>query len=168
MGHDGDPPKIGDYSGRGDLGGWVRVVAMRVALNLARGKTREVELEESDRLADGAAGSDDAELGLLKKLYQAEFREAFQQALTGLPVRDRNMLRQHYIDGLTLEQIGAVYQVHRVTMVRRMTETRKELATETRRRLKAKLRVSRGELDSIMRLLQSQLDVSIRAYLEDH
>ena len=49
-----------------------------------------------------------------------------------------------------------------------MTETRKELATETRRRLKAKLRVSRGELDSIMRLLQSQLDVSIRAYLEDH
>jgi RNA polymerase sigma-70 factor (ECF subfamily) len=168
LGRDGGAPKISDYSGRGDLAGWVRVVAVRTSLNLARGKKREVAFDEDELLADRAGtGPDDAELGHLKKLYRNEFREAFRQALAVLSVRHRNMLRQHYIDGLPMEKIGSIYQVHRITVVRQMKEARKELAAETRRRLKAKLRVSRGELDSIMRLIQSHFDVSLRACLPD-
>ena len=72
----------------------------------------------------GARGaeSDDAEIRHLKTLYRGEFREAFQHALASLSVRDRNMLRQHYVDGLAMEQLGAMYQVHRITIVRRMKE----------------------------------------------
>ncbi len=164
LAHDGDRPKIAGYSGRADLSSWVRVVAVRTALNLARGANREVALDEDDLLAS-AAESDDAEIRHLKTLYRGEFREAFQHALASLSVRDRNMLRQHYVDGLAMDQLGAMYQVHRITIVRRMKEVRHQLADDTRRTLKAKLRVSRGELDSIMRLIQSNLDVSLRVYL---
>jgi RNA polymerase sigma-70 factor (ECF subfamily) len=168
IGRKGALPKIVDYSGRGDLASWIRVVAVRTSLNLARATGREVLVDENELLADRAgARPDDAELGHLKVLYQGEFREAFGQALATLSARDRNMLRQHYIDGLSMGQIGVISRVHRITVVRRMNEARKELAAETRRRLKAKLRVSRGELDSIMRLIQSQLDVSLRAHLHE-
>jgi RNA polymerase sigma-70 factor, ECF subfamily len=168
FGRDGAPPKIADYSGRGDIASWIRVVAVRTSLNLARGKNRDVPLDEDDLLADraGAAGGD-LELGHLKALYRSDFREAFGLALASLPVRDRNMLRQHYIDGVPMHQIAAAYQVHRITVVRRMKEVRSALAAETRRLLKVKLRVSRGELESIMRLIQSQFDVSLRAYLRE-
>src|SRR6185369_4971546 len=35
---DGAPPKIAHYSGRGPLGGWLRVTAIRTAQNLLRGR----------------------------------------------------------------------------------------------------------------------------------
>jgi RNA polymerase sigma-70 factor (ECF subfamily) len=166
LGEEGARPKIAEYSGRADLSSWVRVVAVRTALNLARGKRREVPLDEEELLATGAE-SDNAEIQHLKTLYRGEFRDAFRQALLALSVRDRNMLRQHYVDGVAMERIGAMYQLHRVTIVRRMKDAREELARETRRRLRDKLRVSRGELDSIMRLIGSHLDLSLRLYFRE-
>jgi RNA polymerase sigma-70 factor, ECF subfamily len=164
----GPRAKLVEYSGRGDLAGWVRVVAVRTALNLGRGQGREVGLREDDVLADKAgAASGDTELVHLKLLYKEEFRDAFGHALTALEPRDRNMLRQHYIDGLTMERIGTLYGVHRATVIRRIHEARKAIAEETRRRLKTKLGVSRGEVESILRLIGSRLDLSLRAYLGD-
>ena len=54
------------------ISSWVRVVATRTALNLVRGKKREVSLDENDILAAGAE-SDDAEMRHLKTLYRSEF-----------------------------------------------------------------------------------------------
>jgi RNA polymerase sigma-70 factor (ECF subfamily) len=162
--HEGRAPKIGEYSGRGDLGSWVRVLTMRTALNLLRSTKREVALADDSILADRAK-ADDAEIAHLKKRYRTDFAEAFHAALAKLRTRDRNVLRQHYVDGLTMEQIGLVYRVHRITVVRWIDKARTELAAETRRLLSARLRVGRGELDSIMRLIRSQLDVSLRTYL---
>jgi RNA polymerase sigma-70 factor, ECF subfamily len=164
----GPRAKLIEYSGRGDLASWVRVVAVRTALNLGRGKGREVGLREDDLLAEKAGeASGDTELVHLKLLYKEEFRDAFGHALTALEPRDRNMLRQHYIDGLTMERIGTLYGVHRATVVRRIHEARKAIAAETRRRLKTKLGVSRGEVESILRLIGSRMDLSLRAYLRD-
>jgi RNA polymerase sigma-70 factor (ECF subfamily) len=167
VGQDGAPPKIVEYSGRGDLRGWVRVVAARTSLNLARSTAREVSLDDELLIAERGAAPHDATLRHLKLLYRKEFEEAFRQALAGLDVRDRNMLRQHYIDHVPMERIGDFYQIHRVTVVRRLKEARNTLASETRQHLKAKLRVTRGELESIMRLIQSHLDVSLRGYLPE-
>ncbi len=155
--------KIGDFTGRGGLSGWLRVAAVRVALNLERGKKHEVALDENRALAERASG--DLEIDHLKKKYRTEFREAFTAALGALDARPRNLLRQHYLDGLTMEAIGGIYQVHRITVVRWMEGARAGLAKETRRELGARLRVDRNELDSILRLIESQMDVSLRAFL---
>ncbi len=155
--------KIGDFTGRGGLGGWLRVAAVRVALNIERGKKHEVAFDENRALAERAAG--DLEIDHLKRRYRLEFREAFTAALEALEARPRNLLRQHYLDGLTMEAIGAIYRVHRITVVRWMEQARAALAKETRRELGARLRVDRNELESILRLIESQLDVSLRAFL---
>jgi RNA polymerase sigma-70 factor (ECF subfamily) len=160
----GAPPKIADYAGRGDLAGWVRVVAVRTALNMMRGQKREVGLDDEAILAS-KANAGDAEVAHLKRRYRVDFAEAFHAALGTLEPRDRNVLRQHYVDGLTMEQIGTLYKVHRITVVRWVDRARTTLARETKRTLAGKLGVERGELESIMRLIQSQLDVSLRKHL---
>lgn len=162
--YDGARPKIADYSGRGDLASWVRVVAVRTALNLARGTRHEVPLDEDALLAERTGAG--VEVERLKVLYRAEFADAFREALGTLSARDRNMLRQHYVDGLTMEQIGTAYRVHRITVLRRLEQARRTLGKETYRLLATRLRLSRTELDSIMRLIRSQLDVSLSVHLK--
>lgn len=157
-------PKIADYSGRGDLGSWVSVVVLRVALSLMRGQRREIAFEEDTALFE-LADRDDAEVAHLKRRYRAEFAEAFHFALGSLRPRERNLLRQHYVDALTMEQISRVYRVHRITVVRWIDKARTTLAAETRRHLVTRLGVQRGELDSILRLIRSQIDVSLRTHL---
>jgi RNA polymerase sigma-70 factor (ECF subfamily) len=153
-------PKIADYSGCGDLESWVSVVALRIALGMTR--TGKPEVTVDDRVLSDLPHEDDVEVAHLKQRYRAEFVEAFEHALGKLRPRERNLLRQHLVDGLTMEQIGRIYSVHRITVVRWIERARARLAAETRAQLVT--RVGVGELESIMRLIRSQLDLSLRTY----
>ena len=61
----GVPPKIASYGGTGELRHWLRVVAMRTALNLGRG-VDPVELD-ADRLLSQVDTSDDPSLDYFKR-----------------------------------------------------------------------------------------------------
>ena len=161
---EGQVPRIADYSARGDLGSWLSVVTLRIALMLLRRKKREIPLGDEAALSR-LAGSADPEVLHLKERYRAEFAQAFQDALGTLQPRERNVLRQHYIDRLPMEQVARVYRVHRITVVRWVERAREKLARETRKSLVARLGLKGGELESIMRLIRSQVDVSLRTYL---
>ncbi len=160
----GAEPRIATYTGRGAMGSWLRVAAVRIGMNLQRARRREVMLDEDGTLADRAGA--DLAIDDLKRRYRAEFRTAFTAALRSLAPRDRTILKQHYLDGLRMEAIGALYRVHRITVVRWMEAARVALAQETRRELGARLQIDRVELESILRLIESQMDMSIRAFLE--
>ena len=142
------------------------VAATRTSLNLARSRRRERPLDEDALLAQ-RAGTASPEMDHLQRVYAGEFEAAFRIALDSLDPRDKTMLRQHYVDGLAMEQIAAIYRVHRLTVLRRMKAARTELATETRRQLVKRLRVSKTELESIMRFVRSRLDITLRSYLAD-
>jgi len=160
----GTPARIASYAGRGALLGWLRVAAVRLALNLQRSRRREVPFDEDVELAQRASG--DLAMDDLKRRYRTEFKEAFGAALAALAPRERLLLRQHYLDRLPMETIGRLHQVHRITIVRWMDAARVALARETRRELGARLRIDHEELESILRLLESQMDMSIRAFLD--
>jgi RNA polymerase sigma-70 factor (ECF subfamily) len=66
---------------------------------------------------------------------------------------------------MTIEAIAAVYGVHRMTISRRIAASRAEILATTQRLLRERLRVTPEELDSLLRLVQSRIDVSIRRYL---
>lgn len=157
-------PRIGEYAGRGDLKTWLRVVVVRTALNFLR---------EADQpaLADSvlervAAPGPDPEVELMKRAYRAEFKEAFRDALDRLPLRERNLLRHVFVDGLSLDQVGGLYHVHRTTALRWMAHAEKSLLGRTRQALMRRLRVGAGEIDSVMRLIASQLEVGLESALE--
>ena len=164
---DGEGPKILTYSGRGDLGRWIRVAATREAIGLLRKGKKEIPVEEA-ALANALADSGgDLELAYLKSLYRGEFKIAFQQAVEALDPKERTVLKYHVLDGLKIDEIGAVYGVHRATVARWIAAVRDTLLIQTRRILMDKIEVNRAEFDSIMRLIESQLDVSLSRLLRD-
>jgi len=159
-------PLIASYSGKGALIGWVRAVAVREALSEKRKLVRRGTRVSEDNLADLAV-AEAPELARMRGLYAEPFKVAFREALAALPPRDRNVLRMIYVDGLTAEQVGLTYGVHRVSVARWISAIRSDLLARTRDTLAARLRVSHGELRSLTRMCLSQLDVSIERILKE-
>jgi RNA polymerase sigma-70 factor (ECF subfamily) len=162
VGEDGAPPRIVEYAGDGSLRGLVGVVAVRAALSMLRKERREVP---GDDLLDLPDADPDPRLALMKAEYRAAFRAAFEQAVGSLEPRDRNLLRLHHLDAVTLDQLAAMYGVHRATAVRWLGDVKRRLLTDTRRSLRASLGVDEAGLDSVMGLIESRLDVSVRRLL---
>jgi RNA polymerase sigma-70 factor (ECF subfamily) len=157
-------PRILDYAGRADLRLWVRTAAVRAGIDLIR-QRRDLPIEDEE-LAAMPAILDDPELAHLKDRYRDELRGAVSDAITGLPPRDRLLLRYTYVDGLTVDRVGAIYGVHRATAARWVSAARDTLAEATRAALVAKLGVTPSELRSIARLVESQIELSLRRLLD--
>ncbi len=153
----GESPKITNYSGRGELRSWLRSAAIRTALKKLNAGKRTIS---DDALLDVVAPSDDPVLAQLKREYRDDVRSAFQAAFSELTARDRNLLRQHYIDGLTIDHLGATYSVHRATAARWLETVRVALLAGTRTRLASQLQLDTADIDSILVVIHSQLDVS--------
>lgn len=157
---DGGVPRIATYSGRGSLRAWMRVVVTREAARRVPRKRREV-LTGDDDLAGLIVASDDPELGYLKRLYRHEFRHAFHAAVKALDNRERLLLRQYAIKGLSIDELATLHRVHRATAARWIQTVREAVRTHTQHLLVRRLRVSPSELASVLRLIQSQLDITM-------
>lgn len=158
----GKPPRIADYSGRGSLASWLQVVALRVALDLRPDRA----VQGSESLPD-KAGEQDPELRLLQQRYGKAFEDAITQAFASLTDEQYNLLRLQIVDGLQTARIAALFHVDRSTIKRRLSECREALLAETRRILTGTLRVSPHSLESLLRLVRSQLHVSVARLLRE-
>lgn len=162
---DGKPAGIAGYRGKGPLRGWVRITATRELIRHQRKRARETP---SERPLDEALGdASDPLLSQLKAEYRSEFATALREAITELGAEDRTLLRQQIVDGLSIDEIGAAFGVHRATAARWLQRARGALVSATRGRLAARLKVPMEEIDSVIRLVQSQLDASVVRYLRD-
>jgi RNA polymerase sigma-70 factor (ECF subfamily) len=138
---DGKPSgKLGYYSGRGSLGGWLRAVVGQLAVDQRRKTARYVQTEEDaelDRLAqdatdiadnhhqaDTAANPEDA---LLAQRTARDVEMALAQAMSELPPEDRLLLKLYYFDDLRLREIGALLGFHEATASRRLARLQTEL-----------------------------------------
>jgi RNA polymerase sigma-70 factor (ECF subfamily) len=159
VGRDGGRPKLAEYAGRGDLRGWLRVTATRAALKVIR---RQGKFKDDDSaLLEARSADDDPELSYMKALYRDAFRAAFRDAVAALDARDRNILRQHFVEGMTIDDLGAFYRVHRATTARWLAAAREHLLAETRKGFLRHARVSPRECDSVLRMVQSRLEASL-------
>lgn len=163
---EGGPRKIAEYQGRGSLAGWIRVVAVRAALSSRRKSKRGEDREAGDDPLIELAGPLDPELDHLKSRYRSEIKAAFQAALAALTARERNLLRMHFVERLTIDDLGVMNQVHRATVARWIAALRERLFDATRDDLTRRLGVDRSEFDSLVALVRSQLDVSLHRFLE--
>lgn len=163
---DGERPAgIANYAGRGQLRGWLRSAAVRTAFKMMRTDARAPQ--SSDDEAELLLGADDDPQTLyMKERYAAELKQALVDALALLSARERTLLKQSYIDGLTIDRIGALYRVHRATAARWIARAREVLFEETRALLIERLELTATEFGSVVRLVQSQLDVSIARLLD--
>jgi RNA polymerase sigma-70 factor (ECF subfamily) len=154
-------PKIAEFAGRGSLRNWVRVMAVRAALHLMREAERH-RPTESDALERALPPAGSPELDYLKRRYRGAFEQAFRVALRALSPRERTLLRHRFIDELSIDEIGALYRVHRATAARWVERAAQALQARTRAALLEQVMVTATELDSIIRLVRSQLKVTLR------
>ncbi|MFT7578902.1 MAG: RNA polymerase sigma-70 factor (ECF subfamily) [Myxococcota bacterium] len=156
----GEAPKIDAYAGRGKLRGLVQVVASPAALDLIHKQRRAVGGEDDARSRLPSL-EHDPELVFLKATYRAHFAHAARE----LSSRQRNLLRMHLLQGVTLHRLAAFDGVHRASVTRWLAAAREALFEGTQRQLRARLGGGAGELESVMRLIRSRLDVSIQRML---
>ena len=156
-------PRIAEYSGRGSLTNWLRVIALRAAIDLRR--SRSDLLSESGHHIPVDEEGDDPEVGYIKSRYLGEFQAAFRASLRALSTEQRNLLRLHFFDGLSLDQLAVLFRVHRATAARWIAGARRSILDEARRLLGDRLEMSPAEFDSIACMVRSQLDLSITGFL---
>ncbi|HKA88198.1 MAG TPA: sigma factor-like helix-turn-helix DNA-binding protein [Haliangiales bacterium] len=152
--------KIAQYRGQGDLRRWLRAAALRAGFRIARKAKRELALDDV-AMASVAVIDRDPGLAHLKETCRAELKKAFEAALAALPRRERLLLRQHHLDRLTIDDLAALHQVHRATAARWIAQAREQLTDGILRELGQRLQVPARELQSLLRLVRSQLDISL-------
>lgn len=111
-------------------------------------------------------GGADPELAQIQRQFQGEFKDSLREALSGLSVEERNLLRFYFLDGMNIDQIGVILRAHRATIARRIAGLRSRLLTEVRAGLVRRLRLPQPDLDSMLRLVGSQLELSLMRLLE--
>lgn len=160
------PPQIAGYSGRGTLASWLRVAALRTASNLRRDEKAEPG-SASPRDAPETITSADPELSFLKERYRGAFEEALRDAFAALDPEERTLLRMRFLDGLNIDRLSAFFQIHRATAARRLAGARERLLAATMELLRGRLGVRGPELDSLLGLVRSQLQLSLRTLLRE-
>lgn len=140
------------------------MVAVRLALSARRSRDKELELDDDSELAS-AAFDGDPELATMKRDRRDELRVAVRAAFAALTVRERNLMRQSYVDGLSIDELGALYGVHRATVARWIAQARESVWHETKQRLRAETNASAEEAETLMSFLQSRLDLTLGGLL---
>ncbi|GMU62337.1 MAG: hypothetical protein AMXMBFR34_41000 [Myxococcaceae bacterium] len=135
LGGAGREPALSRYSGYGALKAYVVVAALRALTDALRrhAPTQHLgalELAHTmlDEGPDPRASAEAAQL-------RPHLREALEQSVTGLPVRLRTVLRLHYLEGISAEALARMYNVHRATTTRWLTEARRRVLEATRLKL---------------------------------
>jgi RNA polymerase sigma-70 factor (ECF subfamily) len=145
---------LATFTGKGELGSWVRAIAVHEAVKRERRARREVTPEVLDELPMPAP-----ELFAMRGAYGAELTAALSQSLAALPLEDRNLLRQFFLDGLTIDMLGKLLGIHRATAARRVAAARTRLVDLVRAALRRDLALSEAGVDQVITL--SNLDESL-------
>lgn len=162
-----ETPRVVAYAGQGQIGGLVRVAAVRAGLNLLRDRGRLASPGggSGDDLEDIPISADNPELARLKAQHRTAFKAAFEQAINSLEPRERSLLGLAIVKGLGIDRIGAIYGVHRATAARWVTAARANLTRAIHKLLATQLGVAQSGVDDLLPLVESQLELSLERLL---
>ena len=159
----GDAPSaaVGDYSGRGELGGWLRIALGRANWCSRSPIARSASPKRGPTSFDAVAGqrrrSRDRlpEDALSKRIQKESFAPP---PLALLDADERRLLRYSVCERLSIDDIARLDGVHRATAARQVARARVRLTEETRRVLGERLKLDTTELQSVLRLIESQVE----------
>lgn len=157
-------PALLKYRGRGALASWVRAVSTHFVVDALRAGAREPKTTEwVSRPGDEVPSEFERRVAL--QGYGVVVREAMDRAFGGLTIRERNLIRYSVFHGLGVDELGALYGVHRSTAARWLARARASLARHVEQDFARHVRAPPEEAASLLRTLHGHLDVSIRSFL---
>lgn len=160
----GPEPKLALYAARGPLVGFLRISALNLLRNL---RAAPAAAADSDEALAALPDASNLEAQLVGADQQQHFREAFRAAVKGLTARERALLRFNLLDGLSIDQLAPMYQVHRSSLARWLADARDALATRTRAELALRLQLPPAELESLLASVQKHFELSLSRALRE-
>ncbi|EPX64677.1 putative DNA-binding regulatory protein [Cystobacter fuscus DSM 2262] len=166
LGVGGAPPRIADYAGRGPLLAWVRIVAARMVGAMSSQNGRQELFSEPPEALDQLLAPDNPEREVLRADSSEAFSLALRAALAALPERERALLRMHHLHGLTMDRLATMYGESRSSIARHVAQARERLLRLTRHELAARLKLEGRELESLLGLVRSRLDLNLGGMMD--
>lgn len=160
----GPSPKIGHYKGSGPLGVWVRVTATRIALELKAASARPTTSDSAVMDALVAAQTS-PELAAAKLQHRDLFRTQLENCLRELAPREKALLRLHFLDRLSIDQMGIILRVHRSTVARWLIALRRRIVEQLCARMAIEIR-SGSAIESLIRSVWDDIELSVDRLLE--
>lgn len=158
------PARIEEYAGRSELAAWLKVVASRIVLN--RMDAEKPESPTDDRLFDGMlVTTASPELAVAAAENRALLKSVFERATGELTPRERRLLRLAFTEGFTIDDIGALYGIHRSSAARWVKDASAALSKHVARIARGELRLSPEQLESLARGFSGSIDLSLARYL---
>jgi RNA polymerase sigma-70 factor (ECF subfamily) len=153
-------PRLAKYTGTGPLLSWIRMVLIRVALDTKRGLRLRADAEIAAELVDIRQLPVDA---IDAHRYRSAIDVALAEVFARLRPDERTLLRLHYLDGLSLEALGALNGVHRATVARWLANLRERLLQALESEMTVRHRLTKSEFWSVFRRVKSDLDAYVGA-----
>jgi hypothetical protein len=91
---------------------------------------------------------------------------AIRSALASLPEEDLELLKLSILDGLDADQLGLSFGISRDTAARRLARARDRVFESARASVRAHRGAGDPELATVVRLLRSMTDLSLRRLLD--
>ena len=151
--------KLGAYTGRGTLEGWLRVVLSQADVDRHRTTRRQVALNDEIETKVSAG-----RLLSVPQPEQQDLAQATDAALNKLSEEENFLLIAHYLDGRTLAEISRQLNVHESTVSRRIDKIMRAL----RKRIVNELRVrgiSRREAEAMLQVDVRNVEIDVRGPL---
>jgi RNA polymerase sigma-70 factor (ECF subfamily) len=168
----GPEPKLMQFAGAGPLARWIRVAAVRVAVNFLasrHGKAAAADVAPEEALllatADLPAAEQDVVNLLMTAKHRTVVREILGEALAALPDHEKTVLRMYLLDGVAVESIARVFSVHRATVARWLNGIRRRVLDAVNDRLSLRLGASGSQVRSLFRVFRFDLDLSMKRLL---
>jgi RNA polymerase sigma-70 factor (ECF subfamily) len=162
----GRPPKILEYSGAGSLANWVRVLSVRTAIDLGRRAALSEQHVEIVGDEPALAHTADQELAHIKGLYRERLNAVLRRALAATSTEQRNLLRLHFVEGVTFDALAVMFKMHKVTVWRKIDAARTTVLVAARQIVDREWNIPWREFDSLMHMMESLIDVSLPSFLE--
>ena len=156
----GPSPRIREYKGSGPLGAWVRVCAVRLGLRLKQVSPGGAASDQGalETLVTGGASPEET---VVKAQHRDQFRAALDEAFLRLGAREKTLLRMHFVDGMNIEEMGAVFRVHRATVARWLVAVRRDILEHVKEHVTTTVRTRSSEFHSLVELVRSDMNISL-------
>lgn len=161
----GRPGRLSEYRGDAPLRVWVKSVAVRLMVDLARA-TKRHHASGSESLEDRLVSSGALDLLQLRARHRPVVSRALVRALSMLSPREQSLLKLAFVDGLSVDRIAIVYGNSRASAARWVAAARERLKANVHQLVSTELDLSQAELESFFTALDFSLDRSLRTFFE--
>jgi RNA polymerase sigma-70 factor (ECF subfamily) len=161
----GKEARLGTYDGRGKLKSWLWTAIKLELLQATRGLS-QAPAEDVDELTHLAASDPSPEARARSNKDTKFVSNALREALEVIDAKERTLLRMRFVDGVSTEELGRMFQVHRTTAQRWIEAAQAKIMTAMRARLEADAKLAKGEVDSLVREVAQSISLRLSQVLQ--